>query len=186
VAAVIESSAVADVEKHMAVYRLSQIPGPSARIAMRNVLKHSDESLRVGAAAALLAANETDVLPVVERALLRNDRDNLSPQVIHNLTAAVTGASLDSAAVPALGRLLQSPDVQVRRAAATALKRVDSEAAVPVLAVSLDDPDWEVQYHAIVGLSSLTRENSSRPSLEEFRREPRPYLEYWKDRARKK
>jgi hypothetical protein len=62
---------------------------------------------------------------------------------------------LDSSVLPRLYPLLSSPNVELRRGAAHALRGICDSSSVPVLAQALNDSDRTVQYDAMMGLAAL-------------------------------
>jgi hypothetical protein len=84
-------------------------------------------------------------------------------------------------AVPALNSLLASPSVNLRRAAAKALRAIGDPSSARFLVRALDDSDRDVQYDAgmaLAGLAGATPDNA--PSRAVFDRSPAKYLGRWK------
>ena len=84
-------------------------------------------------------------------------------------------------AVPALNSLLASPSVNLRRAAAKALRAIGDPSSARFLVRALDDSDRDVQYDAgmaLAGLAGASPDNA--PSRDVFDRSPAKYLGRWK------
>jgi HEAT repeat protein len=82
--------------------------------------------------------------------------------------------------------LLRSSDVNVRRAAAAALRNTQNRAAIPSLAQgALQDSDREVQYEAVIGLAEITGMNGDwAPTYGAFLKEPQRYVDHWRECAK--
>ncbi|PYR78440.1 MAG: hypothetical protein DMF86_05845 [Acidobacteria bacterium] len=175
----VESPAVTAGDKRAALYELSTIKEKSTTRLLRRALADSDESVRLTAAALLLAANDIAGLNIAEDAL-RRDTPEASDAILHNLRYALSEGVKTEAAVPAISRIFKSRDVDTRRAAASALRHIGSDAARPELARALNDADFEVRYYAVIGLAEITGDKTWRPSVDEFRHSEARYVEYWK------
>ena len=87
----------------------------------------------------------------------------------------------DRSAVPALNSLLASPSVNLRRAAAKALRAIGDPSSARFLVRALDDSDRDVQYDAgmaLAGLAGASPDNA--PARDVFDRSPAKYLGKWK------
>jgi hypothetical protein len=87
----------------------------------------------------------------------------------------------DRSTVPALNSLLTSPSVNLRRAAAKALRAIGDPSSARFLVRALDDSDRDVQYDAVMalaGLAGATPDNA--PARDVFDRNPANYLGKWK------
>jgi len=88
----------------------------------------------------------------------------------------------DRRAVPALNSLLASPSVDLRRAAARALRAIGDPSSAGSLVRALDDSDRDVQYNAgmaLAGLAGASPDNA--PARDVFDRSPAKYLDTWKN-----
>jgi len=84
-------------------------------------------------------------------------------------------------AVPALNSLLASPSVNLRRAAAKALRAIDDPSSARFLVRALDDSDRDVQYDAGMALAVLAGASpDNAPARDVFDRSPAKYLGKWK------
>ena len=88
----------------------------------------------------------------------------------------------DRLAVPALNSLLASPSVDLRRAAARAMRAIGDPSSAGFLVRALDDSDRDVQYDAgmaLAGLAGASPDNA--PARDVFDRSPAKYLDHWKN-----
>jgi HEAT repeat protein len=79
-----------------------------------------------------------------------------------------------ASAVPALVRILRSPDALVRQEAALALGHIGvAEEAVPALAAALSDSEWTVRRQAAMALGQIgPAARAAEPDLRRCRRDP--------------
>jgi HEAT repeat protein len=84
------------------------------------------------------------------------------------------------AAIPRLTALLHSGNMELARAAITALRMVHHPAAIPHLVAALDSPDFEVRYQAVMGLAELAPEVKAGPSMEIYQRDEAEFISVWK------
>lgn len=84
------------------------------------------------------------------------------------------------AARPQLAALLESPKVELARAAAVALRQLHDRAAMPDLIRALDHPDQEVRYQAVMGLAELEPSVEAGPAFELYRTDESQYIQRWK------
>jgi hypothetical protein len=97
------------------------------------------------------------------------------------LTEAVRYSTAPSA-VAALGEVLKSSKVELRRAASYALRHTDSDQGVPLLVAALRDADREVAYNAVMGLWHLEPRGNGKgyaPSARLFDEAPEAYIARW-------
>jgi HEAT repeats len=89
---------------------------------------------------------------------------------------------LDRSVLPQLYPLLSSPNVELRRGAAHALRGICDSSSIPVLAQALNDSDRTVQYDAMMGLAALENFQLGLPAPAEdiFIENPTKYLDGWK------
>ena len=168
-------------QKREAIQILWDIPGPIARQALRAAIRETDPSVRLPAAAGLLAINDLSALPVAEATLLRSD-PAVPATDLHNLRVSLRQGVRDPSAAPALVRLLGAESAETRRAAAFALGRTDAHSAMEPLTRALDDGDFEVRLTAIRALATLTGETQWAPSEEAFRSDENRYVDHFKRR----
>jgi hypothetical protein len=177
---IITSPNSAASDKLTAIFFLNHSKSKASTQALRTVLANTDASLRLSAAAALLNRNETYALDEAVPALL-HDFKALPGNVSQGLCAAIALGIKNPTAIPFLTELLASPEVDVRRAAASALVHTDSEEAVAPLEKALEDSDFEVRYYGVIGLAQISRQNDWRPSMEDYRADERKYLRHWSE-----
>jgi hypothetical protein len=166
-----------------AVRALETLQTGSATAGLRVAAGDKEPLVRVWAMAALLKRGDISMLEQIEK-LGRIPPD---PHV-QNLTAHLGFAIervKDMRAIPSLGRLLHSADVNIRRGAAGGLRNTQDKAAIKPLTEALHDTDREVQYQAVIGLAEITGAPSEwSPASATFEKDPNKYLDYWRDWAK--
>ncbi len=177
--AVVNSSSEPESVRQAAIYALWGARGRFATDALAIALDQDEPAIRLTAAAALLAGGDTRALPVAEAAL-NAPNSNATPEALHNLAVAISEGIRDPGAIPALARLLGSPNLDARRAVALALRSIGSAAVVEPLVKALDDVDGDVKYTAVAALAEITGQPQWGPSLPEFLSNRQRYLDYWK------
>ena len=182
---VLTSPSASEAERMQAIRALEFVKTRTAIMALRRAAKDSDTKLRLQAMAALLRHNDTTVLDQVVDTLL-NPPSDVPKYLVDGLGYSIRAGIKDPQAIPALVRLLDSPEAEKRRIAIIALGQTRSQAAAASLTKALDDPDQEVRYNAVVGLAQVTGETDGMPSLEFFKRNEERYLTHWRGRMRKK
>jgi HEAT repeat protein len=130
--------------------------------------------------AALLERNDISGLPISEDALTKQ-ASTVPGYLIHNLDYAISQGVHDDRAIPVLARLLLLPEVETRRAAASALWHTHSRSAVSGLIQALNDEDFEVRYYGVVGLAEITGELEWHPNMEVFHQDETKYLQHWRE-----
>jgi hypothetical protein len=85
----------------------------------------------------------------------------------------------EAKAAPSVIRLLESGNVEVRRAAAEALWHIADVADSQVLTNCLSDPDMRVRYYAVRGLADIHHQPQWGPTEQLFDRDPAHYLDHW-------
>lgn len=166
-----------------ALYGLHGSPNAFALRALDRALSDSDGSIRLTAAAGLLASGDVRALPMAVSALNGNDA-GASEQALANLAAAISHGVKDRRAVPALGKLLTSGNIEGRRAAAQALRDMRAPAAFDALVASLSDTDRNVRFTAVAALAEMTGETSWLPSMDRFWGNEGPFIEHWRSHPR--
>jgi HEAT repeat protein len=124
-----------------------------------------------------LNRNEIYALDEAVPALL-HDFKALPGNLSQDLCAAISLGVKNPTAIPYLTELLASPEVDVGRAAASALVHTDSEEAVAPLEKALEDSDFEERYYGVIGLAQISRQNDWRPSMEDYRADEGKYLRH--------
>lgn len=176
--AVIGSAEIAETQRLSLIYRLGSTSSPLVADVLRPYLESSDGPVRASAAAALLQQNYSPALDVAKRILVQRPTD-VPGYVLQNLASAIGRYVKDERAIPLLSELLSSPTVEVRRAAALALRNTASVHAISALALALSDHDSEVRYYGVIGLGEITNQPNWRPLMEDFMNNQKKYLDYW-------
>jgi hypothetical protein len=169
-------------EKQQALFALQTLRLPDATAALKIALQDKTPDLRLIAAAALLERNDVSAMPIAESALIDRPR-GVPSYFFHNIAYAISQGVSDEHAVSALVRLMQVPDLETRRASASALWHTHSRSAIPGLIQALNDEDFEVRYYGVVGLAEVTGESDWHPNMEVFRSDEARYLQHWHDWA---
>jgi PBS lyase HEAT-like repeat len=178
---VLESTKSSSEEKREAIFALGTTASPAAIFALARVGEIKDVTIRLSIAAALLARNDLSTLEFAVDALLKPD-PALSPDVLHNLSYAISEGVKDKNAVSSLARLLHASDTEARRAAASALMHVSSSTCIDPLLFALDDPDLEVRYYSVVGLAEITGQTEEwRPNMDDFKSAQEKYIRHWRE-----
>lgn len=165
-----------------ALYALRTLQIPRATAALERALQEKSIDLQLVAAAALLERNDTAGMQIAEAALTKRP-PAIPGYLLHNLTYAISEGVRNDRAVPALARLLQLPDIETRRAAASALWHTHSDAAASALAAALNDQDFEVRFYSVIGLAEITGQSEWHPNMEVFHGDETRYLEHWRNWA---
>lgn len=100
--------------------------------------------------------------------------------VLRSLIVQKIGELRALAARPQLAALLDSPSVELVRAAAVALRQLHDPSTVPNLIQALDNGDQEVRYQAVMGLAELEPSVDEGPSYDLYRSDEPRYLRFWK------
>ena len=99
---------------------------------------------------------------------------------VQMLANSIEGRVKSPAAVSTLATLLESSDVAVRRAAASALSDIATPAVVaPLAKVGLNDSDDDVRYFSVLGLAEATHAQDA-PPMETFKADPSRYESFWR------
>jgi len=166
-------------QKLTALFFLSRSRSAASNAALRSVLQYAEPRLRLTAAAALLERNDISGLALAAEALLHGS-PGMSEVISHNLAYAIGEGVKDPKAIPALTKLLNSRDPELRRAAASALMRTQSSEAIGPLLAALGDSDFDVRYYSVVGLAEITGQTDWRPNREAFLADQETYLRHWR------
>src|SRR5262245_5880906 len=173
-----------------ALQALRSIKTTAGTESLRRATKVLGHPLDVVAALYLLDRDDISSLPIVERELQHSPRLEIQDSTIHSEFAIATFlmSIRDPEAIPALTRLMSSPDAETRRGAANALRNTKSVDAVEPLVKALYDPDLDVRWMAVMALAGIAGPdsdgNSWYPARDEFQRNEDLYLEHWRDWAR--
>ena len=180
---VIASPKTSTGQKQTAIFDLSRSSSPISTSVLRLSLQSSEQEVKLSAAGALLQRNDISALTIATDALLSNS-GIISEVLRHNLCYGISEGVKDPKSVQDLRRLLASPDTQVRKAAASALRHTRADDALNPLATLLDDPDQEIRYYSVIGLAEITGQTDWRPNRDVFLASQQKYLTYWRNWAR--
>jgi HEAT repeat protein len=180
VANILATSIASRDEREQAIDVLRTVKTTPATAALQRAAHDPDMPLQLRAAVALLERDDISTLNTVVSVLLHP-----SPRIERGLVARLAFAIQDGVqnpqAIPALARLLQARDAQMRRSAATALRHTGATAAIEPLWAALRDSDSEVRYQAVLGLATITGQQEWGPSRDLFERQEPQYLTYWRE-----
>ena len=159
-----------------AIWSLKGVTDPCLDIALHSAFESSDQDLRLTAAAALLRLSDIQVLGAAFR---EADQLPLDSYLRLNLASAIRFGIHSEGAVPDIVTMLKSKDPQMRRAAASALHNIGTASCLPGLIRALSDEDKDTRYYAVIGLADIEGKPEQKPSMEDFDRNPSPYVDYW-------
>lgn len=159
----------------------------AAAEVLRKAMNGQPEPLKLLAAAGLAKHNDVSALPLLEAGLMKSGEWKYSWKDFGG--RANLGDDLewftDPAAGPALGRLMKSEDLKVRRGAVQSLRNFDDPAAIEPLLQGLSDSDWEIRWISVMGLADVTGrlgdgKRDWHPSRGDFSTNEQEYLDHWK------
>jgi HEAT repeat protein len=131
VVASMSASASAE-QRREAIFAMSRSRTNEATDLLQQAFNEAGSTVKLDVAAALLERNNIVGLDAAVNALLRPT--SLPPYLMHNLSYSIAEGVKDQRAIPALGRLLASPNPEVRRSAVSALRHTESPSAESLLA----------------------------------------------------
>lgn len=172
-------------QRRSAIDVLGRVKTTSAIVALRAASREADPTVRLRAAAFLLRQDDVSVLTSVEDILVKAP-ENIDASLLRGLAFAIQDGIKNQEAIPILTRVLRTQDVQIRRAAAAALRHTEVDGAVEPLSIALEDDDREVRYHAVLGLATITGQTEWGPALDQFGRDEQRYLNHWRNWLRTK
>jgi hypothetical protein len=183
VAHILDSPTASDRLKEQAISVLAWCRTDAATAALRTAANSQPINVRLGAMGVLLAQNDTSVLLQAQQLLLSTDA-RVEESMRENVASAIGYGVRDAGAVPLLAPLLGSPNVLVRRGAASALRNTRSRSAITPLAQALSDSDHNVEYYAVIGMAEITGTVGEwAPALSSFMEDPQRYLDHWQEWA---
>lgn len=182
---VITSGSASSQTRRDAVEALSTLKTVKAGIALQAAAHESEVAPQVLAIVALLERGDKSWIEPAAAILLSREK-GLEGFLLWRLSAAIEEQkSVDPRAIPTLVRLLNSPDVPVRRAGAQALRNMRNRAAIRPLVGALRDSDQDVQYQAVIGLAEINGVTGEwAPGTELFNKDPEHYLKHWQEWAK--
>lgn len=179
---VLTETAGTEDRRRSSVYALDHLETDSATKALQLALTNPSATARVGAIAALLRRGDLSALLVAEPLFL--DTGGASEDTRHNLAYALASGVRASESIPVLQRILHSPDVILRRAAAEALRHTASPKAIDDLVEAINDSDREVRYFGVIGLAEITGQDNWAPSVDYFALHEAAFLQHWREWAK--
>ena len=138
------------------------------------------DPVKATAAQGLLLRNDVTPLPEVENILMGRKSLEIPNYMLRNLSAAIETSLKNEQAIPELENLVTSPDADVSRAAATALRNTGSKKSLKGLARALSSPNLETRYLGVIGLGEINADNEWRPLWDDFRNTPDKYVDHWR------
>ena len=128
-----------------------------AAVAMlQREVRVQPEPVNLVVAEELLRFHDLSALPLIEDALMHSsDPARTAPPGGWESLAGSLASTHDVTALPALDRLLESPDVATRRGAARAIREIRSPETIDPQIKELDDPDPDVQRIGYYGLLEI-------------------------------
>ncbi len=156
---------------------LQEIRGIDSPIAIEGLNAaslDSDQTVRIIAVSYLLWLDQLDALPVAEAALADA---TLDPRLLAYLRHGIERGIRDERAIPVLARLLLFPEAETRRAAARAMRYIESPLIIEPLRQALDDRNAEVRLAAVRGLAMAVGEQSLFPGDDVFHNDEQRFIE---------
>ncbi len=166
-----------DASPQLKIEALEAIVGiddPIAVEALNAVLGDPDPQVRLRAVRHLLSVGEVNVLPAAEAALA--DR-TLDPLLLAYVLVGIEDGMAREAALPVLERLMLFPEAETRRAAARAMRRIESPLIIEPLSLALADSDFYVRLAAVQGLARALGAQTLFASIDGFRNDEQRYIE---------
>jgi len=155
----------------------SAAPFLKAALNLQNV--KSNPTLRMAIVSDLLHWKDLSVLPLAEEDLFdQSVQSSFYPK--SNLVLAISSLE-PQISVPLLARVLKSPELEDRVAAARFLEYTNSETVLDVLLSALDDPDREVQFAVMQSLGNLTNQHWWRPNTVDPDSHWSVCIEHWRE-----
>jgi hypothetical protein len=181
---VLESREATHNGKQDALLVLRGVSSPIATKALKAASRDPVADVRLSAMALLLRSNDISELPMAENILLHPPSD-IDPNALDGLAFAIRFGVHDPKAIPSLARLVLAKNVNVRKGAATALRRTHDSAAIRPLTQALNDTDPDVLFQAVVGLGELTHTSGEWvPGEDLFLKDQKRYLDHWREWAK--
>ncbi len=180
---VLESPKSTRDDKRQALLVLRGVSSPAVTEALRSATRDPITDVRVSAMALLLRRNDISELATTESLLLHPPSD-INQSALDELAFAIRFGVRDPKAIPSLARLVVAKNANVRKGAASALRRTHGAAAIEPLTRALYDDDPEVLYQAVIGLAELTHTSGEwAPAESTFAQDPNRYVDHWKEWA---
>lgn len=155
---------------------LQTIPLALVEPELARILPGASPLTRLWAVGTLAAMGDVERLPTIE-AILSNPPAQLSGSV-EIVVGGLEGRVTSPSTVPTFAAVLVSDNTVVRRAAASILRDIGTEAAAKALTAVLDDRDTEVRYFAASGVARFA--GGTVPAFSTFLQSEDQYLTTWR------
>jgi hypothetical protein len=183
-AGVMQARESSTAEKLEAVFASQGVKSQVLDKALQGALMTTERVLQLSIAGVMLERSDIAALPIAADALI-HPSPGLPSYLFQNLSSSIARGVRDEGAIPTLTELLRkAPNAEARRAAASALRDMGTQAATLPLGLALGDNDFEVRYFAVIGLAEITGQSDWRPLMEEFQAHQDKYLDHWRDWSR--
>jgi hypothetical protein len=176
---VLEDQRTSTSDKLEALSSLYAVQDPRLAVSLGRAFDNRDPVLHLQLISERLRRNQVTALPEAIRLLSRQD-SSVPAYLLPNLDYAIRDGISAKEALPWLISLLRSGNVEDRRAAASALKNIDSSETLGPLKKAVFDTDLDVQYYAVMGLANISGDKEWLPNAEVFRSEHPKYIGYWR------
>ena len=165
-----------------AVQVLESLRTTSATAALHVAAEDKDPLPRTWAIAALVERGDLTALAAAKE-MGRSPGGNVDQNLLTRVASALWVVN-DPRAIPTLTDLLLSPNLEMRRGAAAALRNTRDQAAIDPLLGALADKDDEVAYQAAFGLAEITGDLQHGPGpMDDFKKDRQKYVSYWQSWA---
>jgi hypothetical protein len=167
-AQVLQSQTSTGGERVNAVFKLGQVSSEESTNLLRQAARNQPAPVNLIAAANLLGRDDLLGLPLLENSLANSSQLNASysatsksPMGISNSVTAIAfqinlgsylGRVKNPAALPALIRLMNSGNAEIRLGAVQGIRNINSPEIIDPLVKGLDDPDPKVRKSCMWGL----------------------------------
>jgi HEAT repeats len=166
------------------------IPYSAAGAELRRIAETGQVTARLWSLDCLFFMGDSDDLEALKlnyldsvKSILIKPEPDLAPTV-SDVANSMEGHLKSPNAVPTLAALLHSSEVAVRRAAASVLSDIATQATIaPLATISLNDPDQNVRYYAVLGLATAT-ETGEAPAMDRFQKNETEIITRWRSWAR--
>jgi hypothetical protein len=166
------------------------IPYSAAGAELRRIAETGQVTARLWSLDCLFFMGDSDDLEALKlnyldsvKSILIKPEPDLVPTV-SDVANSMEGHLKSPNAVPTLAALLHSSEVAVRRAAASVLSDIATQATIaPLAKIALNDPDQNVRYYAVLGLAAAT-ETGEAPAMDRFQKNEAEMITHWRSWAR--
>jgi len=174
------SSSPEAISAALGQYRL--LAHPEAVPVLKKYACGSAASDRAMAVSALVLAGEQDFVPEALALALKSYSLPVGSASMSGFQAQLILEEVGVPAkyVPDVGRVLASPDKNVRAFAARVLRSSKTDEIIPYLKAALYDSEQHVRYAAVMGLAERTKDYHNGPATFIYQANEEKYLGYWK------